>query len=65
MSFIPCTENCLYQKDGRCRLERVPSMRQMPAQSGCIYRCDPSQPNAAEIASRTSFTGSSSSPSGH
>ena len=63
MSFIPCTENCRYQKDGRCRLERVPSMSSLPARSGCIYRQAP-QPSTAEMAERTSFTGISSNPSG-
>ena len=65
MSFIPCTENCLYQKDGRCRLERVPSMSCLPAGSGCVYRQTPPQPSAAEMAERTSFTGISSNPAGH
>jgi len=25
MSIIPCTESCVYQQDGNCRLERAAS----------------------------------------
>ena len=35
MSLIPCTEACVYQQDGCCRLSRAASC----ASSGCGVSC--------------------------
>ncbi len=43
MSLIPCTENCRYQQDGRCRLERIPLSLGAVAESDCIYKLSPTQ----------------------
>jgi hypothetical protein len=38
MSLIPCTEDCVYQKDGCCALERASSKgRPKNKSDGCIH----------------------------
>ena len=38
MSYIACSEDCVYQKDGCCSLERVPSWQGAALSGGCLYR---------------------------
>jgi hypothetical protein len=45
MSYIACAENCLYQKDGCCTLDRVPDRRDAAVSSGCLYRVPLSDKN--------------------
>ena len=47
MSMIPCTESCVYQKDGNCSLERVAS-RGTPDDSGaqCVHYIEKQLPKA-------------------
>ena len=35
MSFIACTDPCVYQKDGYCSMSRAASIGE-PGQSGCV-----------------------------
>lgn len=38
MSLIPCTGECVYQKDGYCSLERVATKGKPEQQSGtCVH----------------------------
>jgi len=39
MSYIPCSEICVHQKDGFCCLERVPDWHGAAASAGgiCLY----------------------------
>ncbi len=39
MSLIACTSSCIYQKDGRCTLERVASNRADHSSDGLIGEC--------------------------
>lgn len=36
MSFIACTDPCVYQKDGYCSLSRAASLG-IPRQGGCVH----------------------------
>lgn len=36
MNFIACTDDCIYQKDGECRLDRAAS-RGQDGSSNCAY----------------------------
>ena len=36
MSFIACTQPCIYQQDGQCNLSRSTSPG-LPAHQGCIH----------------------------
>ena len=38
MSYIACAEDCVYQKDGCCSLERVPHWQGALQTGGCLYR---------------------------
>ena len=37
MSLIACTNTCVYQEDGVCRLEQAASGGEMSAGSGCVH----------------------------
>jgi hypothetical protein len=37
MSFIACTEPCVYQKDGYCSLTRAASCGKAPYSHGCLH----------------------------
>lgn len=36
MSLIPCTEACVYQQDGCCRLARAASCASPGSAAGCV-----------------------------
>ena len=36
MSLIPCTDPCIYQREGRCTLDRACSAGQ-PSAGGCLH----------------------------
>ena len=37
MNFIPCTDPCIYQKDGYCTLSRAGSGGNPSAHKGCVH----------------------------
>jgi hypothetical protein len=37
MCLIACTESCIYQKEGACRLEQAASAGQTGADKGCVH----------------------------
>lgn len=37
MSLIPCTDPCIYQKDGFCQLSRAVSAGKPFHKSSCVY----------------------------
>jgi len=37
MSYIACTGNCVYQKEGYCRLARVPETPDCVGTAACAY----------------------------
>ncbi len=37
MTLIPCTDLCIYQRDGRCTLSRAGSGGQPEGGSGCVH----------------------------
>ena len=51
MVFIPCTENCIYQANGECRLERaLPSGG--TANHSCVYFVPKAKEHRAETFSK-------------
>jgi hypothetical protein len=47
MSFIACAEDCVYQKDGCCRLERVSFRQSAASPNGCLYQVPVSAQNGS------------------
>ena len=37
MSLIQCTSDCLYQKDGYCRLEKAAEITTSEKSAGCLH----------------------------
>ena len=37
MSLITCTDDCVYQEEGYCRLEQAASGGQMSTAAGCVH----------------------------
>lgn len=37
MSLIPCTDDCIYQQEGRCTLARAGSSGVPTKQEGCVH----------------------------
>jgi len=37
MSLITCTDACVYQEEGYCRLEQAASSGQMSVSAGCVH----------------------------
>jgi hypothetical protein len=48
MSYIACNEDCVYQKDGCCRLERVSDWQGASRTGGCLYRFPSSGQNGVD-----------------
>ncbi len=37
MNLIPCTDDCIYQQEGRCTLARAGSSGMPTKQAGCVH----------------------------